>query len=98
MSRPKISRSSYDFFSYLFSGAVGTLTGLSVVLCPVEGHEGFPGAVFIIHFVALFDRDPVHLDRTAVLGGHEDLGAHHLTWKGERGRILGLVRFPGFGG
>ena len=70
--------------AYLFSGTVGTLSGPAVVVCPMEGHVAVALAVLVVHLVALVDGDVVHLDGAAMLGGHQDLGAHHLAWKKEQ--------------
>ena len=67
--------------SYLLPGRIWTLPSLAVVVRPVERHERVPRAVLVVHLVALVDGDAVHLDGAAVLGGHQDLGAHHLAWK-----------------
>ncbi len=49
---------------------VGTLSGLRVVVGPVERHELVPLAVRVEHLVALADGDLVHLDGAARLAGH----------------------------
>ncbi len=66
---------------YLLSRAVRTLAGLLVVVGAMEWHEGVPLAFGVVHLVAFFDGDSVHLNRAPKLGGHEDLGADHLAWK-----------------
>ncbi len=57
---------------------VRTLSGLRVVVGPVERHELVPLAVSVEHLVALADGDLVHLDGAARLAGHQDLGGYHL--------------------
>jgi len=57
---------------------VGTLSGLRVVVGPVERHELVPLAVRVEHLVALADGDLVHLDGAARLAGHQDLRGYHL--------------------
>ena len=65
--------------AYLLARAVGALTSLLVVVGTMEGHECVPFAFGVIHLVALFNFDSMHLDGTAKLGGHEDFGTDHLA-------------------
>ena len=69
----------------LLPGAVRALPRVFVVVGPVEGHELLPGALCVVHLVALFDGDLVHLDGAAVLAGHQDLRRHNLPEEGLQG-------------
>ena len=44
----------------------------------MEGHPATALAVPIEHVVTLGDLDPVHLNRTPGLTGHQDFGGDHL--------------------
>ena len=67
--------------TYLLSRHVWTLSGFGVVSGPVERHVFATLAVLVVHLITLFHLNLVHLDRTAHLGGHQNLRGHHLTWK-----------------
>lgn len=63
----------------LLAGAVGTLAGVLVVAGPVERDVLVAAALLVVHLVALFDRDLVHLDGATALTGHQDFARDHLA-------------------